>query len=146
MPSRKLTDLLPSVQKAAAAALLDCKEQGFDVLVTSTFRSPKEQEAEFLAKHSKARAWQSYHQYKRALDIVVMRNGKCIWNPKTAEDIALWNSVGNIFINHGFEWAKYWKSFPELAHFQVTEGKHWRVLQKELGVITGQITNLPKGY
>lgn len=146
MPSRLLTDLLPNVAKAAQAALVACKAQDIEVLVTCTYRSPKEQEAEFLAGHSKARAWQSYHQYKRALDIVVMRNGKCIWNPRTKEDVQLWNAAGNIFINHGFEWAKYWKSFPELAHFQITEGKHWRELQRDLGVTTGQVTNLPKGY
>jgi peptidoglycan L-alanyl-D-glutamate endopeptidase CwlK len=146
MPSRLITDLLPNVAKAAQAALGECSAAGYEVLVTCTFRSPKEQQAEFLAGHSKAKAWQSYHQYKRALDVVVMRNGKCIWNPVSNADRLLWNSVGDIFIKHGFEWAKYWKSFPELAHFQMTEGKTWQVLQRELGVTTGQVTNLPKGY
>lgn len=146
MASRHLSDLLPEVATSATEALAECKSKGFLVTVTCTYRSPKEQQQEFLEGDSKAKAWQSYHQYRRALDIVVMRNGKPVWNPRTPQDWALWNEVGAIFEKHGFEWAKHWKGFPELAHFQITGGKHWKQLAAELGVVPGQVTNLPKGY
>lgn len=134
MGSRKMEDLLPEVATRAKKALALCKELGYDVIVTCTYRSPEEQELEFKKGASKARAWQSYHQYRLALDIVVRLRGEFVWNPKTKEEVDLWNKVGKIFMGHGFEWAKYWKSFPELAHFQITGGKTWQQLKKEKGV------------
>lgn len=147
MISKSLDDLLPEIATAARRAIAECKAQGIELIVTCTYRSPKQQEIEYKKKSTKARAWQSYHQYKRALDICVKNDkGELIWNPKTKEEWAKWNTAGAIFQSHGFEWAKNWKSFPELAHFQITGGKDWATLMHEMKMSIGQVTNLPAGY
>ena len=49
LPSSKdPSSLLPEVAEAAKKALANCEKAGFKVLVTQTYRSPKEQEVLYL--------------------------------------------------------------------------------------------------
>jgi peptidoglycan L-alanyl-D-glutamate endopeptidase CwlK len=125
MSDRNLSDLVPSVQTAAEAALAECAAKGLDVLVTCTYRSPADQNALYAqgrtapgAIVTNARAGQSMHQYRCALDIVPMRYGKCVWNGSDP----VWQQIAAVFKAHGFEWGEDWVSFKEMPHFQITGG------------------------
>lgn len=125
MASRELKDLLPKVETAARKALVECAAAGIDVLVTCTWRSGEEQNRLYAQgrttpgkKVTNARAGQSFHQWRVALDIVILIGGKPEWSGTHTH----WRKAAEIFIKHGFEWAGNWKRFRELPHFQMTGG------------------------
>ncbi len=125
MASRKISDLLPTVATAATAAMAECKAAGMDILITCTWRSGEEQDQLYAQGRTKpgkkvtnAKAGQSFHQWRVALDIVPMIGGKPEWSGTHPH----WQAAAKIFIKHGFEWAGAWKRFRELPHFQMTGG------------------------
>lgn len=122
--SRQLSDLHPKVMQMAMEFMARCKEQGIDILITSTFRDNESQTQLYnqgrLTKGAvvtNAKAGRSYHNYRCAFDFVPMKFGKCQWN-----DIALFKKCGKIAEDCGLEWAGNWKSFVEYAHCQYTGG------------------------
>lgn len=124
--SRDLKDLNPEVAVMAHAFIDKCKEAGIDLLVTSTYRDWESQTALYNqgrttpgAIVTNAKAGQSFHNYRCAMDVVPLRNGKCVWDGNDP----LWAQVGKIGESVGLEWAAHWPSFRELAHFQYTGGK-----------------------
>lgn len=125
MADRSLGSLEPRAERAAREALDDCARAGMQVLVTCTYRSGEEQDQLYAqgrtkpgAKVTNAKAGQSFHQYRVALDLVPMVNGKPEWSGNHPN----WKKIADIFISHGFEWAGAWKRFRELPHFQMTGG------------------------
>ena len=125
MPSRNLSDLVPLVCNAATAAIAECTAKGYDVLVTCTYRTPEEQNSLYAQGRTapgpivtNARANQSMHQFRCALDIVPMFGGKCVWDGSNP----LWDEIADIFITNGFEWGENWQQFKEMPHFQITQG------------------------
>lgn len=126
--SRDINDLLPPARDRAKAFLEACKKAGIDLLVTSTYRDHESQAALFAQGRTapgkivtNARPGESFHNWRVALDVVPIVNGKPVWET-TGEAGKLWDRVGQIGESVGLEWAKRWKSFPELAHFQYTGG------------------------
>lgn len=123
--SRDLNDLDPRVREAAQKMIDKLKDQGIEILVTCTYRSPEEQDALYAQGRTKpgpkvtnARAGQSAHQYRLAFDVVPMRNGKPVWGTSAASDMAIWQEVGKAGEYFGLEWAGRWVSFKEYPHFQ----------------------------
>ena len=126
--SRSLDDLLPPVRARAQAFLDACKQEGIDLLVTSTFRDLESQAALYAQgrttpgkRVTNAKAGQSYHNWRVAFDVVPMRDGKPVWNT-TGADGKLWERIGQLGEAVGLEWAGRWKTFREYAHFQYTGG------------------------
>lgn len=126
--SRKLEDLHPTVRAKVQRFIQKCDEAGIDLLVTSTYRDIESQ-AELYAQGrtkpgkivTKAKPGQSWHNWKVAVDVVPLRNGKPVWGTAGA-DGKLWQKVGEIGESVGLEWAGRWKTFKEYAHFQYTGG------------------------
>lgn len=125
MASRQLNDLLPKVEQAARKSLVECQQAGIDILVTCTYRSGEEQDQLYAQgrtapgrKVTNAKAGQSFHQWRVALDIVILIGGKPEWSGSHPN----WSKAAKIFISNGFEWAGNWKRFRELPHFQMTGG------------------------
>lgn len=123
--SKLLSDLQLPVRLAAEEALKDCHEEGLEVLITCTFRSGAEQDALYAqgrtkpgSKVTNAKAGQSFHQYRVALDLYPLVNGKPDFSGKAKE----WHLIAAIFKKYGFEWAYEWKRFKEMPHFQMTKG------------------------
>jgi peptidoglycan L-alanyl-D-glutamate endopeptidase CwlK len=123
--SRSLDELLTPVRVRVDQFLADCKNHGIDLLVTSTYRDIESQDVLYAKGRTvqgnivtNAKGGQSYHNYRCAVDIVPLLNGKPIWN---GED-PIWAKVGALGKQAGLEWAGEWKSFKELAHFQYTGG------------------------
>ena len=73
---------------------------------------------------TRAKAGQSWHNHRCALDVVPLVNGKAIW-----DDQAMWKQVGEIGKACGLEWAGDWKTFKEYPHFQYTGGMTLAQLQ-----------------
>lgn len=131
--SRKIEDLLPPVRERVERFIAACKAEGIDILITSTYRDNESQDALYAqgrtkpgVKVTKARAGQSFHNYRCAVDVVPMKNGKPIWNAKDP----VWQEIGKLGKAAGLEWAGDWVRFKEFPHFQYTGGVSLAQLQK----------------
>lgn len=124
--SRDVSELHPKVAAMAKAFVQACDEKGIDLLVTSTYRDNESQNALYAQgrttkglRVTNAKGGQSWHNYRLALDVVPLRNGKCVWDSNDA----VWKQVGLIGESVGLEWAGRWTgSMKETAHFQYTGG------------------------
>lgn len=126
--SRSLDELHPIVKEKVQQFIQKCDENGIDLLVTSTYRDHESQNALYAQgrttsgkKVTNAKGGQSWHNWRVAVDVVPLRNGKPVWGT-TGVDWELWEAVGNIGESVGLEWAGRWKTFKEYAHFQYTGG------------------------
>ena len=135
--SRSLDELLPPVKQRAEAFIAAAKAKGIDLLVTSTYRDHESQNALYAQgrttpgkKVTKARAGQSFHNYRCAIDVVPLRNGKPVWDEKDS----VWLEVGKIGKACGFEWAGDWL-FKEFPHFQYTGGLTITQLQNGAAIV-----------
>lgn len=153
MASRKLEDLHPLVKLKVERFLEACKHDGIDVLITCTYRSAKEQEAlyaqsreplanvnkkrkivglspiteiENKRKVTNAKAGQSMHEFKLAIDMVPIIAGKPVWDVKSP----LWQKIGKHGKKVGLEWAGDWTKFKEYPHFQYITGLSLKELQE----------------
>lgn len=126
--SRNIDDLHPKVAAMCRAFLDECKKQGIDVIVTSTYRDHASQDALYAQGRSlpgrivtNAKGGQSWHNWRLAFDVVPLRAGKPVWG-STGADLDLWKRVGAIGENVGLEWAGRWVRMREYPHFQWTGG------------------------
>lgn len=99
-------------------------ETGNDLLITCTYRSPKEQTRLYsLGRTVKGKivTWvdgvkkKSFHNYfpARAVDVAVIVGGKVSWNKK---DYLPLESIAKEF---GLEWGGHWKGKEDICHIQV---------------------------
>ena len=130
--SRSLDDLAPPAKQRALAFIAAASAKGIDLLVTSTYRDSESQDALYAQGRTtpgnivtRAKAGQSWHNWRCALDVVPLVNGKAIW-----DDQAMWKQVGEIGKSCGLEWAGDWKTFKEYPHFQYTGGLTLSQLQQ----------------
>ena len=109
---------------------------GIDLLVTSTYRDFESQAALYAQGRTKpgkvvtnAQPGQSWHNWRRAVDVVPLRHGKPVWGTKgdgmddnptddERDDLELWQRVGMLGKLAGLEWAGEWPRFREFPHFQ----------------------------
>lgn len=122
--SRLIIDLDPLVQPICQKHVDLCKQQGIEIIITSTWRDFEEQDVLYaigrtkdLDKHpvTNARAGQSWHNFRCAWDVVPIVGGKAIWNDKDP----VWKMVVLNGKTVGAEAGADFKSFPDLPHFQV---------------------------
>ena len=133
--SRNLDDLLGHVERRARGLIAEA-EARFDIelRVTSTYRDFEEQGRLFALGRTvpganvseirrmgdtvtKASPGHSWHNWRRAFDVVPVRAGICLW-----DDASLWAEIGALAPKYGLEWGGSWASFPDCPHFQFTEG------------------------
>lgn len=133
--SRDPNDLIEIVRKMCLNFIADCKKNGIDILITSTYRDNESQAALYAQgrttkgnKVTNANAGQSFHNYKCAFDVVPVVNGKPVWGT-SGKDGELWAKIGSIGESCGLEWAGRWAKFKEMAHFQYTGGLTIKDLQ-----------------
>ena len=123
--SRSLDDLVPPARVRVESFLDAAKKQGIDLLVTSTYRDNASQDALYAQGRTtpgkivtNAKAGQSWHNYRCAVDVVPIVAGKPRWDVKDE----VWQQVGALGKAAGLEWAGDWKKFKEYPHFQYTGG------------------------
>lgn len=127
--SRDLNELHPVVKSKAESLLKLAKQQNIDLVITSTYRDDESQAALYAQGRTKpglivtnAKPGQSWHNWRCALDVVPIRNGKPVWGT-TGLDGDLWRKVGEIGESVDLEWAGRWTGkLREMAHFQYTGG------------------------
>lgn len=123
--SRSLNDLLPAVKERVERFIKAADAAGIDLLVTSTYRDNESQNALYAQGRTtagkivtNAKAGQSFHNYRCAVDVVPLVNGKPVWDTK----FQIWQTIGKLGKEAGLEWAGDWKTFKEMPHFQYTGG------------------------
>ncbi|MBI3479309.1 MAG: M15 family metallopeptidase [Nitrosomonadales bacterium] len=132
--SRDLNDLSPAARKRAQAFFASCAadsyllSNGITVIATSTYRDFEAQDAIYARGRTapgkvvtKAKAGDSWHNWRCAFDVLPLRCGKPVWGT-TGADGEVWRKLGEIGEACGLEWAGRWTTFRELAHFQYTGG------------------------
>ena len=129
--SRSLDDLIPQARVRVDKLIEVCKAAGIDLLITSTYRDNESQDALYAQGRTqpgkivtKAKAGQSFHNYRCAVDVVPLVNGKPVWDDET-----LWQQIDRLGKQVGLEWAGDWQTFKEYPHFQYTGGKTLKQLQ-----------------
>ena len=123
--SRSMSDLKPKVAALCSEFVNRCKEQGIDVIITSTYRDAECQNALYAQGRTapgkvvtNAKAGQSFHNWRVAFDFCPIVNGKAIWN-----DPSLFERCGEIGESLGLAWAGRWDGkMKEMAHMQYTNG------------------------
>lgn len=135
--SRSIDDLHPPVAERARKLLDLCDAEGIDLLVTCTYRDHEAQErlyAQGRTLPGKIVTWvhggDSWHNWRRAFDVVPMRNGKPVWGTR-GEDRKIWLRVGEIGTSLGLEWGGNWPRHPDFPHFQDRCGATLQQLKKE---------------
>ena len=123
--SRSLDDLVPAARNRIEDFLALCKHDGIDILVTSTYRDMESQNALYAQGRTapgkivtNAKAGESFHNFRCAVDVVPLVNGKPDWDGSHP----IWKQIGELGKQAGLEWAGEWRTFKELAHFQYTGG------------------------
>ena len=95
-------------------------------VITCTYRTNKQQQELYNQGRvtkgpivTNARPGQSLHQYRCALDIYPIVNGKI---DLAGRHLTTWKKMAECFKSEGFEWGYDWKTFREMPHFQLTKG------------------------
>ena len=125
MSSRSLDDLTQQTRAKAQKMMLLAGFVGLDLLVTCTRRTRGEQADLYEQGRTKpgkivtwAKPGESPHEDGRALDVVPLRGGVCVWGT-VGEDLLLWQKVGEVGEAAGLAWGGRWpgkkRDFP---HFQ----------------------------
>ena len=118
--SRSIEDLDPHVQNICHEHVRLCAVQGVTLLITSTYRDFEAQDALYAVGRTvqmerkpvtKARAGQSWHNYRCAWDVVPVVAGKAVWK---ASD-PLWKIVEVAGLQAGASRGPKW----DLPHYQV---------------------------
>jgi len=125
LSSRSLSDLHLIVMNKCLAHITACKNEGIDLIVTCTYRTPEEQGVLYAQGRTApgsivthAKAGQSMHQYRLAYDCVPDVNGKALWDASSP----IWAKVGALGKAQGMEWGNDWVKFKECPHFEYTGG------------------------
>ena len=72
-----------------------------------------------------ARGGQSYHNYGRAIDVVIMEDGQPNWQKRIDDNVA------NIGAQQGFSWGGNWSGgFQDYPHFEMPLGQKIRDLMR----------------
>jgi peptidoglycan LD-endopeptidase CwlK len=136
--SRNLEDLLPPVRERVEKFLAAAKVAGIDLLVTSTYRDNASQDALYAQGRTtpgkivtNAKAGQSWHNYRCAVDVVPIVAGKPRWDVKDP----VWQKIGELGKAAGLAWAGDWKRFKEYPHFQYTGGLTLAQLQQGATIV-----------
>jgi peptidoglycan L-alanyl-D-glutamate endopeptidase CwlK len=123
--SRNLDDLLPPVRQRVDAFLRLCKDNHVEILITSTYRDKESQDALYAQGRTtpgrivtNAVGGSSFHNWRCAIDVVPIVNGKPVWDTS----MAVWQLIGKLGKQAGLDWAGDWKTFKEYPHFQYTGG------------------------
>lgn len=139
--SRSLDELLPPVAERARKLIELCKAEGIELLVTSTYRDLESQDNLYGQGRYKpgqivtwAKPGDSWHNWRRAFDVVPLRNGKPVWSIR-GHDKDLWMRVGELGVSVGLEWGGNWDRHPDYPHFQDKMGRTLYGLKKEAGLI-----------
>lgn len=91
----------------------------YDFKITEGIRTLKRQQE--LFRLGKSKTLNSYHLKGKAVDIVVIINGKVIWDHKYYKEVAEHIKKIGSDLGHKITWGGDWKTFQDSPHFQLEE-------------------------
>jgi len=121
------------VQQPATNFVNNTESQaGVQLRVTTGYRSIEEQNRLYNQGRTtpgnvvtNARGGQSYHNYGRAIDVVIMEDGQPNWQKRIDDNVA------NIGAQQGFSWGGNWSGgFQDYPHFEMPLGQKIRDLMR----------------
>lgn len=116
--------LLPVVSQAAQKVVDHAASRGKHIRIVEGYRTPERQTE--LEKQrprvTKAKAWESMHQYRVAFDFVFQATG---YNASDAD----WREIAKYAKSLGFEWGGDWKGFVDKPHLEMTFGKDMKAFK-----------------
>lgn len=129
--------LHPTVRAAVAATLQTLTSEGIGFAVFEAFRPPERQTWLYAQGRSRpggivtrSQAWQSYHQYGLAVDLVLHENGTWSWD-SSGGNAAKWSRMHAVARANGLRSLDFEAPHVEFA------GPDWRTLQQNQGWPTG---------
>jgi len=116
----RIKGLHPAMKPLAVKLLQEARKLGINLRITAGFRTPEEQDALYEQGRTKpgkrvtnARAWQSYHNYGLAIDVVPMNAlGQPDWKSNK------WAEIGQIGKSVGLRWGGDFTSIKDQPHFE----------------------------
>lgn len=119
--SRSLLDLNDDFRSLVGLWLQDCADAGLDILIVSTYRDNEYQDYLYSLGRTKkgrivtnARAGESEHNKRKALDFCIMHGRVCAWNDKAG-----FMQAGMLAEARGLVWAGRWNGkLRETGHIQ----------------------------
>ncbi len=105
--------LVPEFKSQVALFLEECRQEGIELKILETWRTPERQNALKKKGRSTLSGGNSKHQHCLAIDVVPMYGKKLKW-----KDRKLWNKIGKIGKKHGLKWGGDWKRFYDPGHFE----------------------------
>ncbi len=93
------------------------EQHGYELVLLEGYRSPERQNS--LATNSnitKAKGFQSYHQFGLAADIAFKRNGKVVISERDPWGMRGYELYGQIAESVGLTWGGRWKSIKDFGH------------------------------
>lgn len=113
-------DLHPKVQDRFRELIRGIEKRGYDVILTSGYRSFKKQ-ADLKKKNPKnASPGRSMHNYGLAIDLN-LRKGTTLWRKKTSQEKWLMTGVPQLAEKLGFRWGGRFKSYHDPVHFSLAK-------------------------
>lgn len=121
--SRDIQHLDPEARNICLKHVIACRNQGIEIIVTSTWRDFEAQDDLYAIGRTKerqrravtnAKGGRSWHNYKCAWDVVPVVAGKPVWDSGDP----IWKEVVRLGKEVGAEAGADWRSFPDLPHFQ----------------------------
>lgn len=116
--------LLPVVSQAAQKVVDYAASRGKHIRIVEGYRTPERQTK--LEKQrprvTKAKAWESMHQYRVAFDFVFQATG---YNAPDAD----WREIAKYAKSLGFSWGGDWKGFVDKPHLEMTFGKDMKAFK-----------------
>lgn len=118
---RDLSELHPVVRTKVKEVMADIKKAKLNFEVFEAYRTPERQRKLFnQGGVTKADAWQSYHQYGMAVDIVLKENGQWSWETGGGR-LAQWEQMNEIGRSHGLEPLSWEKPHLQLTGTSIKE-------------------------
>jgi LAS superfamily LD-carboxypeptidase LdcB len=123
---QRISQLDSRVQKPATNFINDTQDwMGVKLRVNEGFRSIEDQDKLYAQGRStpgnvvtNAKGGQSYHNYGKAIDVVIMSNDQPDWSQPITPEIAQYAK------EQGFQWGGDWNtSFKDYPHFQMPLGQ-----------------------
>jgi RHS repeat-associated protein len=123
---KRINQLDPRVQQPATNFVNDTQDwMGVKLRVNEGYRSIEDQDKLYAQGRSapgnvvtNAKGGQSYHNYGKAIDVVIVNNGQPDWSQPITPEIAQYAK------QQGFQWGGDWNtSFKDYPHFQMPLGQ-----------------------
>ncbi len=143
---RKWDKINPRYKQRLLMVFKIMKERyGYDLVLLEGYRSPERQN--LLSGNpntTRARGYQSYHQFGLAADVAFKRNGKVVISERDPWAMRGYELYGEVAESVGLTWGGRWKSIKDYGHteYRMPGLKKTKAMADQL-IAEGQVQNTP---